>query len=183
MCCPCVSAVGPFIFTREWWWLICLFIPLQAEVRVGLNKTLAKHPGETMNSMESSWQFIFFPYLTSNCLDSKYDGGRYGKEDRDSFLQKSIGVLRQQQPSKVCEPYSRVSKYLIAVWSSLARAPAWVQMVCTAWVCMSGQTSSWDRSRSCTLLSSALQLLLGDFGQATLCLSFPNCKMEDTSLC
>lgn len=44
--------------------------------------------------------------------------------------------------------------------------------------CMSGQTSSWDRSHSCTLLSPALQLLLGDFGQAALCLSFPNCKTE-----
>lgn len=67
-----------------------MFIPLRAEVRVGLNKTLAKHPGETVNPMESSWQFVFFPHLTSNCSDSSYNGGHYGKGDRDSYLQKAL---------------------------------------------------------------------------------------------
>lgn len=41
-----------------------------------------------------------------------------------------------------------------------------------------GRLPSWDYSCSYTLLSPVLQLLLRDFGRASLCLSFPNCEVE-----
>lgn len=136
MCCCWVTTVRPFIFIPEWWWLVCLFIPLQAEVRVGLNKTLAKHPGETSERYGKQLQFIFFPHLTSNCLYSTYDGGQHDEEGRDSFLQNAL----HRHPETTAALRKTVSLFQgtqnislqRGLPSPLARAPAWVQTVCTA---------------------------------------------------
>lgn len=99
------------------------------EERVELNKALAKHPGETSGKQLA---FIFLPYLTSNCLDNKCDGGRYGEKDRDSFLQKALHKHPETTVAlekAVAQTISRVSDHLIATWPSspLSRAPAGVR--------------------------------------------------------
>lgn len=131
--------------------------------------------------MESSWLFLFLPYLPSNCLGSEYGGGWCHKGDRDNFLQKTL----HRHPHRAAalgktEPFSR-DQNISLQWELPSPSPE--SLHGSSWsaqhgICMAGHTSCWDRSHSCTLLSPALQLLLGAFGQVTLCLSFPNCKME-----
>jgi len=127
--------------------------------------------------MESSQPFIFFPHLTSNCWDSKY-GGEYGEEDRDRYLQKALHrhpetTAALKRTVTLFEGTPNIS-WQRGLPSPLARGRRSAQHGgCTA-----GHASSWDRRRSCALLSPALRLLLGDSGRAILSLRFPNGEME-----
>ena len=131
MCCHCVTAVGPLICTWEQQWLICLFTPLRAEGRVGLSKTLAKHPGE---SRELYGKQPAVHFLSS--FDLKLLGQQIwrwvwwrgqGQVSAESAAQ---APWDNSSTQKDCDPFWRDSKHLMATWS--AQSPGQRQTVCTA---------------------------------------------------
>ena len=133
--------------------------------------TLRKAPG-------GSFSFLIWPQIvwTANMMEVNT-----AKRTGTAFCRKRcIGILRQQQHSERLWAFFKGLKTshcnVVFPVPSPEPLPGCRQSAQHRF-CMSGQTSSWNRSRSCTLLSPALQLLLGDFRQATLCLSFLSCKM------
>lgn len=95
-----------------------------------------------------------------------------------------IGVLRQQQHSKTMSLFQGTQNVSLqrGLPSPFARAPAWVQMAAQHGFACRGMLPPGMVATASALLLRALRQLLHDFGQAILCLSFPNCKMEERVL-
>lgn len=127
--------------------------------------------------MESSWLFVFLPYLPADCLDCKYGGGWCRKEDKGQLSAEAL----HRHPERAAALLGlslfqgiRTSRCNGSFPIPL-QSPCMEQLVCTALDLHGLAHLQGSQPHSA---SPALQLLLGDFGQVTLCLTFPSCKME-----
>lgn len=126
--------------------------------------------------MESSWALCFPSLFVLRLFGLQIWWRLMSQRGRGQLpAQSTAQVYRESSSTPKDGAFFKGSEDLVAMGASqsLTRVPAWEQLVCTAWICMAGHSS--------TLLLLALQLLLGDFRQVIL----PQLQngQQDTSLC